>query len=430
MRLSLLITLFLAASLISAQVLPFTFEDGLTTEDFVDFDGGIATILANPQPSGINSSATVARIVRDGGAIFAGSKIELVSNLDFSTLNTISMKVFTTAPVGTVVKFKLENASGGSAERDQLTTVSGAWEELRWDFTGTAANFNQVVFMFDFGNVGNGSAASTFFFDDVEQFFGGNQIDLPVDFEGTETNYTTISFEGGQSFLDVDPEDSDNTVIRVLKDALAGSSAGTTIGTNAGFATNIPLTLTDARMTVRVWSPDAGIPVRLKVENSNNNTQTCETQTNTTVAGGWETLDFIFTNEATGTASLEFGLTNGWTYNKASIFFNFGTDGASAGEKTYYFDNVAFGDFVSATTELARVGLSVFPNPTANAWNFKSAHSNILAVELFNFQGQRVLSLRPLSTSATIDAALLPRGNYVARVLTTEGSAVVKLLRR
>jgi hypothetical protein len=33
-------------------------------------------------------------------------------------------------------------------------------------------------------------------------------------------------------------------------------------------------------------------------------------------------------------------------YDKASIFFNFGTDGAVAGEKTYYFDDVLFGSGV------------------------------------------------------------------------------------
>ncbi|MFT7163885.1 MAG: gliding motility-associated-like protein, partial [Flavobacterium sp.] len=32
-----------------------------------------------------------------------------------------------------------------------------------------------------------------------------------------------------------------------------------------------------------------------------------------------------------------------FVYDKASIFFNFGTTGATAGEKTYYFDDVAFG---------------------------------------------------------------------------------------
>ena len=47
-------------------VIPIDFEGG--PYGFIDFDGGTATVKANPQSSGINTSATVAQIVRDGGA--------------------------------------------------------------------------------------------------------------------------------------------------------------------------------------------------------------------------------------------------------------------------------------------------------------------------------------------------------------------------
>nr|MCS5663447.1 hypothetical protein [Flavobacteriales bacterium] len=139
-----LFTLFFTVTLAFSQSLPIDFENDVTTSDFVDFDGGTATVLANPQSNGINTSATVAQIVRNGGAEWSGSKILLTSNLDFSTLGSISMKVFTTAPVGTTVKFKLEG--NGDAQRDAQTTVSNEWETLTWDFTGEPANFNWLVF--------------------------------------------------------------------------------------------------------------------------------------------------------------------------------------------------------------------------------------------------------------------------------------------
>jgi len=90
---------------------------------------------------------------------------------------------------------------------------------------------------------------------------------------------------------------------------------------------------------VRVWSPDANTPVRLKVEDANDETHTVETETNTTVAGDWEVITFDFANEAPGTEPIHYD----WYFNKASIFFNFGTTGAVAGEKTYYWDDVEFG---------------------------------------------------------------------------------------
>ena len=171
----------------------------------------------------------------------------------------------------------------------------------------------------------------------------GIQIDLPVTFEDPTINYTMSDFGANVSTLGTDPFDPLNMVMQVVKTAQAATWAGTTIGTPAGFSTDIPLSLTDSKMTVRVWSPEAGTPIRLKVEDSNDPTHTCETESNTTVSGEWEVLQFDFINQAPGTELLSVGLDWGWTYNMASIFFNFGTEGSVAGATTYYFDDVMFG---------------------------------------------------------------------------------------
>lgn len=320
--------------------LPLDFETTPVTDDFSNFDGAIISVIDNPQ----SGSAKVAQIIRDGGQSWAGSKITLGNNIDFSTLGSISMKVFTDAPIGTTVKFKLEGSGGAQTEVDAVTTTSGAWETLTWNFASVASDtYNTLVFMFDFGNVGDGSASSTFLFDDVEQVDlsnGLSQIDLPLDFESTTVDYTMTDFGDNVSSLIVDPDDANNMIVKVIKPASAPTWAGTTMGTNAGFATNIPLTLANSVITIRIWSEVAGTPIRLKVEDAADVTHTCETEVNTTLTGAWETMTFDFTNQATGTELLSVGLNAGWVYNKASIFFNFGTDGATAGEKTYYFDDV------------------------------------------------------------------------------------------
>ncbi|MFN3802870.1 T9SS type A sorting domain-containing protein [Belliella pelovolcani] len=113
-----------------------------------------------------------------------------------------------------------------------------------------------------------------------------------------------------------------------------------TNGVQTGFASPIPFTATDTRMSVRVWSPDAGIQVRLKVEDFQDPTKSVETEATSTVAGDWETLVFNFANQAQGTEALN--LNN--NFNKATIFFNFGVEGQTAGEKTYYFDDMIFGE--------------------------------------------------------------------------------------
>jgi Secretion system C-terminal sorting domain len=418
----------LSIATLQAQSLPINFENNsVTTADFINFDGGTAAVIANPQSGTSNTSATVAQIIRDGGAIWAGSKIVLDANLNFSVNNSITMKVFVTAPIGTVIKFKLEGG-GSSTERDAPTTVTNAWETLTWDFTGTPATFNEIVFMFDFGNTGNGSATSTFLFDDIAQLSGGTQIDWPVDFESSTVNYTLTPFEGNSAEVVIDPTNPSNHVGRSMKTAQASPSAGTTIGTNAGFITDLPFTLSDATMSVRVWSPTAGTPVRLKVEDSNDPTHTCETQVNTTMAGVWETLVFDFTDEAPGTESLSVGLSMGWTFNKASIFFNFGTGGSD--QAVYYFDNVTFGDVMISVKELYTVAVDVFPNPSSDHWNLTSDNNTITKIEILDVQGRLLLQTMPNAETVQIAASDFGAGLYIARVMTDKGAGLVKLVKK
>ena len=170
-----------------------------------------------------------------------------------------------------------------------------------------------------------------------------DQMDLPVTFEEDNVEYGVIGFEGSEaSTIEVDPTDANNTVVKVIKSASAQPWAGTTITAAAelGLATPIPFTASNTTMTLRVWSPDAGIPVRLKVEDHGDNTISVETDATVTTAAGWETLTFNFANQASGTAAINFAN----TYDKASVFFNYGTNGATAGEKTYYFDDLEMGE--------------------------------------------------------------------------------------
>lgn len=333
---------FLSITSVYSQVsLPFDFESTPTTADFINFDGGTATVIPNPQSSGINTSNTVAQIVRNGGQPWSGSKIRVSSFLDFSVNYTFTVKVFSPS-AGTPVLLKLEGPGAATPDNIVNTTVANEWETLTWNFPGLPSNtYNEVVFMFDFGTVGDGSPNSTFLFDDVEliDLSGGlNRMSLPVDFDDPTVFYELIDFEGaGPSEVIEDPTDPTNLVATVLKSSNSGSSGGTTMS-GIGLPTAIPFTSDQTTMTVRVWSPDAGIPVRLKVEDSNDVTISVETEATTTAAMAWETLTFDFNNEAPGTAVINLAS----YYNKASIFFNFGVTGAAAGDKRYYWDDVAF----------------------------------------------------------------------------------------
>jgi endoglucanase Acf2 len=160
------------AEIVETTGLPFDFETTPVTADFVNFDGGTGTVesVVAPQNNG-NSSDKLAKLVRNGGQVWSGAYINLKDNLDFTTKKYITLKLWTEAPVGTPVQIKLEQQSGNqSSFLKTNTTVSGEWETLYWDFSSLGStSFNKLVFMFDIGEVGDGSSTSTFYFDDVMQ---------------------------------------------------------------------------------------------------------------------------------------------------------------------------------------------------------------------------------------------------------------------
>jgi hypothetical protein len=177
------ITLFFAMfiSMSFAQV-NLDFE---TATPFTGFDGGTYTQVANPSITGINTSAQVGKLVRSGGAMWAGCK-RTVPAINFSTNNELTMMVYTTAPVGTKIVIKIENGGTG-AERAQFTTATGEWQKMTWNMRDEGTNGKDIVIMPGFGAVGNGTANSTFYFDNIKQ-----EVGVPAP---TPSGTATLNFE-------------------------------------------------------------------------------------------------------------------------------------------------------------------------------------------------------------------------------------------
>ena len=161
-----------------------------------------------------------------------------------------------------------------------------------------------------------------------------------ITFDDPAVTYTLTGFGGAEnSTLVADPSAPANMVAKVVKSATAELWAGTTVSTGPNFSVpKLPFTASNTRMTVRVYSPDAGIQIRLKAEDASDPTKSVETEATTTMVNAWETLTFDFANQAAGTAALNLA----YNYDKVSIFFNFGVVGAAVGAKGYYFDDLTF----------------------------------------------------------------------------------------
>jgi uncharacterized membrane protein (Fun14 family) len=419
--------------------LPVTFEEDNVDYTLTDFGGNASEVVEDPT----DPMNTVARSIKtDAAEVWAGTTIG--TDMGFAnaipfTASATQMTVRVWSPdAGIPVRLKVEDAGDAtiSVETEVTTTVAEDWETLTFDFSnevmGTAAlnldnTYDKGSIFFNFGTDGATAGEKTYYWDDV-QFVTGPmllQIDLPVTFEEDDVDYTMLDFGGNTTEIVVDPTDPMNTVMKSTKPEGSEVWAGTTIGTDAGFANPIPFTMDSTKMTVRVWSPDAGIPIRLKVEDAGDATISVETEVMTTLAEEWEVLEFDFSNEVMGTAALN--LDN--TYDKASIFFNFGTDGNTAGEKSYYWDDVQFGGIIVGLNEVSPLAMTFFPNPVEHTFSLR-AEETLDQVRILNMLGQELWTAKVDASAVDLDFSAYEAGAYIVWVRSGESTRSIKVVKK
>lgn len=148
-------------------------------------NGIIDTTVKNPSPNNINNSSRCAKYIRNKGQKFDNIKMPLNGNLtDISAYTTYSgvppklkMKVYTTAPAGTMVEILLGNKSlnntypaGTNSQFQAYTSVSGEWEELEFKFAQipegsetSSTGVDQVTLLFS----PNTNTSDTYYFDEI-----------------------------------------------------------------------------------------------------------------------------------------------------------------------------------------------------------------------------------------------------------------------
>ena len=122
--------------------------------------------IANPDPSGINTSSRVLQTVH-GNETWAGLFVNLKEHLDFTSGGaTITLKVW--APVTGVMRIKLENIDKTSEfiEKDVDITAAEAWTEVSIDFSEAELNKYARLVLFPGWDVAD---AGTFYIDEIEQ---------------------------------------------------------------------------------------------------------------------------------------------------------------------------------------------------------------------------------------------------------------------
>ena len=316
-----------------------------TTPVFSDmgaYGGALPTVEAGPAGSTGNALKILKPVSPDtwGGVFFT------TPTIPFSAGNkALTARVFSTR-ANAVITFKVEVPGGTSVEVAGTPAVAAnTWTDVTWDFS--AADLTKAYkIMAITPDVTTVTTGQSYYIDNIKVAASAAAPPPPPPPPPAvpttiatldETTAAVTGFEGCyDSTLVTDPTGGTNKVGKVVK---PGSGVpfycGTTVVTvpNGGLQ-RIAFSATATTMTARVWSPDVGIPVRLKVEDIADGTKSVETEA-TTTAVGWQTLTFNFANASGGTPVLNLAT----TYNKATIFFDFGTLGSG---KTYYFDDVTF----------------------------------------------------------------------------------------
>ncbi len=356
--------------------LPITFED----PTILYFNGGFgdlsSSVIANPDASGDNTSATVLSLEKTMGAqTWAGSYMPLQSGIDWSQGTTISVKVWSPT-AGTPFLLKIENiADPANIAAEVLATSVGAnaWETITFDMpsstVGTfdpASIYDQVVIFPNFGNDGTGA---TYYADDFAQVAPQEVLPtLPITFESPTITYTAAGFGNLNPSVIANPDASgDNTsatVVALEKTTGAEVWAGASMPLESAIDWSNGTTL-----SVKVWSPTAGTPFLLKIEDLADPANiSAEVLATSVGANAWETITFDMTTSAVGV----FDPAN--NYDQVIIFPNFGNVGTGT---TYYADDF---DHYSAPIVLPTLPVT-FEDAAITYTNngFGNANSSVIA---------------------------------------------------
>jgi hypothetical protein len=400
----------------SSQNAPIDFEAGGNGADwtwtvFENDTNPLLEIVANPDPSGINTSETVAKFTAlQLGQPYAG--VESMHGSDIGTFDLtasnalVNIMVYKTKISDVGIKY-VTPSGGAQMELKVANTLVNQWELITIDFSdyiglGETTGLDQIVIFPDF--IAR-DADDVIYFDNISfgPFEQGEIIELPVDFE-LDTDYGIIGFEGAESEVVSNPDlsgaNTSETVVKSVKTEGSQFYAGTAMGLDT------PIDFSESEsISIKTWSPKANIPVRLKLEAAGG--VFVELDTNTTLENQWETLTWDFS-----------GQTAGIDFTTVVVFFEFVPDLPGDGS-TYYYDDIEVTQALSIS-DYESFSVSSFPNPVKNIWNVSSI-DEISQINIYNILGENVATFSPYMNTYSLDMSHFNSGIYLMKIVSSKG---------
>ncbi len=393
MKRTLLFALLALPMMAFAQVIDY--ESDATSQGFVLFGGALdgqqAAVIANPDASGANTSATVLEVKKSADAPeWGGMASDPRRAVDALNGGSICMDVWSDHE--TTFRLKLEFATfddPANYEMDAVSTTPSQWETICFDLNansvagdgtpGAGKLFEHLVIFPDFGVPGSGEE-STYYIDNIT---------FPAPPEPIECitlyDFETISPDSFSTFgaMDTTLLASEFVIPNPAPDAVNGTAnvmRYTKQGeaqTWAGFFwdMNTPI---DANVAFEVcmdyWSPVSG-QILVKLENGNT-AEDWELRAANTAPGAWETLCVDLKQNSEGANNMASAV--GRVFTRMVLFPEMDVAGTGT-DVDFYIDNIIVknDNTVRDYNVTFSVDMSEYPEPfmqvyvsgTFNSWS-------------------------------------------------------------
>ncbi len=294
--------MFAFASLSIAQ----TIEDfeSLKMNIFSQGTNGSLTIVANPDPTGINTSAYVAKMVRGmDGDPWAGWYATMPTAVDVTANKYVHIKVWKPRISPVAFKYEKDGANSGDVYSMAPQALINQWEELVFDMSVVSGEYVKIVLLPDFESPVTLTEDITLYFDDMyvnnDPAVGSAAVQVIENFEIIPTNLLAGG-DTDQSFFALEPN-PDKSGINISDYVLKfhRDKDGVPWG---GFWSALP-TVVDVTenkyVHMKLWKPRVS-PVKFKIEGGAAGTMEVASMNEQTATGAWEDFVFDYTSK-TGT---------------------------------------------------------------------------------------------------------------------------------
>ncbi len=353
---SILLTLawmFVVTGIVRAQTTILDFETAATSTTFQYFgsalDGQLTASIANPNPSGINTSAKVMEFKKPAGAqVWAGAFSNPNPTTPVNVINggKVCIKFHTDHPGNLTLKLEGSPDGGPNWVLTQPVTTLNQWVELSFDISlpsieapNQPANghlYNTITLFADFGV--SPTSDLTFYIDDVIVKPAINCVTV-LDFENPATT-TTFQYFG--SSLDGQPTstianpnatglNTSATVLQFKKPAGAQVWAGAFSNPNPA----TPVNVTNGGQVCILFHTDHPGNLTLKLEGSPNGGPNWVFTQPVTTLNEWVELCFDVNLPSIESPNQP---AKGFIYNTITLFTDFGVSPTT--DQTYYLDDI------------------------------------------------------------------------------------------